>query len=75
MAGAVLSTTVTVAVAVAVLLHSSVTVKVMVLSPRSAQVKLVWLAEKDTFPHPSEEPLSMAEAAMEPFPVASRVTV
>ena len=60
MAGAVLSTTFTVAVAVAELLHSSVTIKVTVLAPRSAQVKLIWLAPKLTVPHPSDDPLSMA---------------
>ena len=60
MVGSVLSTTVTVAVAVAELLHSSVTVNVTVLSPRSSQVKLVWLAPKLTVPQPSDDPLSMA---------------
>ena len=75
MVGAVLSTTVTIAVVVDALLQSSVTVKVMVFGPRSAQVKLVWLAASVTVLHPSLEPLSMSPATIVPFPLAFRVTV
>ena len=75
MIGAVLSTTVTVEVDVALLPQSSVTVRVMVVSPRSKQLKLVKLALNDTDPQPSDEPLSRLSAIKVANPEASKVKV
>ena len=75
-AGASLSSTVTVAVAVAELPDPSKTVRVTVLSPRSSQSKLsgdtVMLAMP---PQVSSEPLSIWAAVMLALPVASSCTV
>src|SRR5688572_25301347 len=78
MAGAILSTTVTVAVQVPALLAASVTVSTIVLVPRLAQVKLV--ADKLKPNDPAEvqlsvEPLFTAAAVVLPLPPASRDTV
>ena len=75
MAGLVVSSTVTVTVVVAELLHSSVTVRVTVLAPRWLQSNAVWLAARLTMPQPSEDRLSMSAATMDPLPMASSVTV
>ena len=75
MIGAVLSTTVTVEVDVALLPQSSVTVRVMVVSPRSEQLKLVTLALNDTDPQPSDEPLSRLSAIKVANPEASKAKV
>ena len=75
MAGLVVSSTVTVTVVVAELLHSSVTVRVTALAPRWLQSKAVWLAARLTMPQPSEDMLSMSADTMDPLPMASSVTV
>ena len=57
--GATLSSTVTVAVFVAVLLLLSVTESVTVLGPISSQSKLLMFREVDLIPQASFEPLSI----------------
>jgi len=56
--GAMLSTTVTVALHVATLANSSVTVSVTRLAPRSAQVNVDGLTESAADPQPTPLPLS-----------------
>lgn len=73
-AGAMLSTTVTVAVQLAVLPSTSVAVMVTVLSPRSAQVNVVLLALRLKV-QLSVVPLSRSEARMLTVPLAFRFTV
>ncbi len=68
--GATLSTTVTVAVQVALLPLASVTVSVTVLGPTLAQVKLVCEAEKLKPPQASVEPLLRSLAAIVALPDA-----
>ena len=69
--GATLSSTVTVAVAVLTLPLLSVTVRVTVLAPTSAQSKDVTSRARLWMPQASLDPLSMSSAVMEPAPVAS----
>src|SRR5690606_7634084 len=69
--GAMMSSTVTIAVAVSVLPLTSVTVRVTVLSPTSPQSKLFWLSVIEAIPQVSAEPLSISAAVMLAFPVAS----
>src|ERR1043166_2983958 len=73
--GAVLSTTVTVAVQLSLLPLLSVTVKVTVFGPTLAQVKVSGLTLREAIPQASLEPLSTSDAAMVAWPVASRLIV
>src|SRR5580658_10656490 len=73
--GAILSSTVTVAVAVEALPLSSVTVSVTVLAPRLEQVNAVLLRLNDAIVQLSVEPLFTAAAVVEALPVASKYIV
>ena len=74
--GAVLSTTLTVAVQVSVFPLPSSTVKVTVLLPKFAHVKAVWDKLKPIVPLPQiVEPLSMSLPNNVAFPLASKVNV
>ena len=73
--GATLSSTVTVAVHVLELPFTSVTVKVTVFGPTSAQVNELGLTESDAIPQASVEPPSTSAAVMDALPVASSCTV
>ena len=73
--GAMASTTVTVALQVAVLPALSVTVSVTGLAPRLAQVKLAGATLREAMPQLSEEPLLMRLAETLPVPLALRLTV
>ena len=73
--GAVLSTTVTTAVQVALLVEASATVRVTLLVPTLAQVKAVWLRVVLATPQLSVEPLLTAAALVLAVPAASRVSV
>src|ERR1043165_3315501 len=73
--GAVVSTTVTVAVQLSLLPLLSVTVKVTVFGPTLAQVKVSGLTLREAIPQASLEPLSTSDAAMVAWPVASRLIV
>jgi len=68
---ATLSSTVTVEVVVDSFPFLSITVKVTVFSPTSAHVKLFGETFIEAIPQASEEPLSIAEAVIATFPVAS----
>ena len=70
-----LSSTVTVAVQVSVLPFESVTVSVTVLSPKSAQVKLVISKVIEAIEQSSDEPLSISAAVIVTLPVASNSAV
>ena len=69
--GTKLSSTVTVALQVEILLLLSVTVNITVLAPKFAQVKLVGSILNVTAPQASFEPLSISEATILAFPEAS----
>ena len=70
-----MSITIIVAVQVLTLPLLSVTVKVEVLPPTLAQLKLVGDALRLAMPQASLEPLSISEVVMLPLPLASRFTV
>src|SRR4030066_136719 len=70
--GEIVSITVTVAVHWSVLPLLSVTVRVTVLPPISAQVKSVILSTRLAMPHASLLPLFTSAAAIVTLPVASR---
>src|SRR5690554_2163777 len=69
--GAVIPSTVTVAVALSVLPLTSVTVRVTALSPTCEQSKSYWLSVMLMIPQEAVEPLSISVAEMLAFPVAS----
>src|SRR5690606_39124382 len=69
--GAVMSSTVTIAVALSVLPFTSVTVSVTVLAPTSPQSKLFWLSVIEAIPQESVDPLSMSAAVILALPVVS----
>ena len=73
--GAILSSTVTVAVHVSVFPLTSVTVKVTVLGPTSAQVKIAGLTLSPAIPQLSDEPPSTSPAVIDAFPELSSWTV
>ena len=73
--GATLSSTLTVASQVLSLPLASVTVRVTVLAPTSAQPKSVWLRAKLAAPQASLEPLSTAAAVVLPLPLSLSCTV
>ena len=73
--GATLSSTVTVAVQVELFPFTSVTVKVTVLAPISAQVKDAGETLNEVIPQLSVEPLSISDAVIITFPVASSCKV
>ena len=77
MVGAASSTavTMTVTVAEAAFMHSSVTVRTTSFGPTSSQSKDVTSMERVTSPHASEDPLSMSSAVMVACPLPSRITV
>ena len=68
------SFTVTVELQVATLLLTSVTVKITVFGPRSAQVNEVLLAARDRMPQASEETLLISSAVIEALPLPSSET-
>src|SRR4030043_369472 len=70
--GEIVSITVTVAVHWSVLLLLSVTVKVTVFAPMSAQLKSVTSSTMAAIPHASLLPLFISAAAIVTLPVASR---
>jgi len=74
MAGAILSTTVTVAVQVETFPFTSVTVSVTVLLPTLAQVNELGETVTEAIPQLSEEPLLICEAVIEAVPAALRLT-
>src|SRR5690606_35278425 len=69
--GAVMSSTVTIAVALSVLPLTSVTVRVTALSPTCEQSKSYWFSVIDAIPQEADEPLLISAAVMLAFPVAS----
>src|SRR5690606_37580132 len=69
--GSVMSSTVTMAVAVSVLPLTSVTVRITVLSPTCEQSKSYWLSVMLAIPQESVEPLSISAAVRLALPVAS----
>ena len=69
--GLTVSSTVTTAVTVALFPLLSVAVKVTVLGPTSAQVKLVTSKPKEAIPQASEEPLLISAVLILAFPAAS----
>src|SRR5690606_26040547 len=73
--GAVIPSTVTVAVALSVLPLTSVTVRVTALSPTCEQSKSYWLSVMLMIPQEAVEPLSISVAEMLAFPVASSWTL
>src|SRR5690606_42027046 len=72
MVGAMLSTTVTVAVALASFPFTSFTVNVTVFAPTFAQVKLVIFSVLSAMPQLSDEPLSTCVTVTLALPSASR---
>jgi len=70
-----LSTTVTVEVAVLLFPFTSVTVRVTVFAPKSAQLKVDGLTLVLAMPQASLEPVETFEATMLALPAASRLTV
>ena len=73
--GAVVSTTVTVEVAVAIFPERSVTVNVTVFAPRFEQSNEVTSSDNATEVQSSLEPLSMSAVVIDPWPFTSSVTV
>src|SRR5688500_8959496 len=73
--GAILSSTVTVAVQVDVFPFTSVTVKVTVFGPPLAQVQLVISSDRLWIPHASLLPLSICAAVIVAVPAAFSCTV
>src|ERR1043165_3606632 len=73
--GAILSSTVTVAVQVEVFPFTSVTVRVIVLGPTLLQSKALISSVEDVVPQASVEPLSISAAVIEALPVASNCIV
>ena len=70
--GSILSSTVTVAVQVSVFPPESSAVSIILLLPRSAQVKLVFEIESETEPQSEKEPLSTSFELKVALPVLSR---
>lgn len=75
MAGAMLSTTVTVAVQVETFPFTSVTVRVTVLLPTLAQLNVLGETVTDAMPQLSLDPLLIWEAVIDAVPAGLKLTV